>query len=96
VSYISPSRVLLERTLADVQNAVETAPNLSKVERQNMASAVRTVARLLNRPLEQIPAEPEVLARRLQEISPIANGLSKGHWANVKKLCASSSANGLI
>jgi integrase len=84
MSYISPSRVLLGRTLADVLAAVETASNLSKVDRQNMASAVRTVARLLHRPVEQIPAEPEVLARRLQEISPIANGLSKGHWANVR------------
>ena len=81
----APSRSLSEPTLADVLAAVE-ATDPPKTQRQNLASAVRTVARLLGRPPELIPADPQRLAQRLQEISPLAAGLSTGRWANVRSL----------
>ena len=81
----APSRTIVP-TLAEVLVAVATAPGLTKVERQDMASALRTAARALDRQLEQIPADPQLLARRLAEVSPVARGISKGRWANVRSL----------
>jgi hypothetical protein len=52
VSYTDHSRVPFGPTLADVLPAIETALTLSKVERLNMVSAVRTIARLLGRAAE--------------------------------------------
>ena len=45
----APSRSPSGPTLADVLVAVEAAAGLPKTQRQNLASAVRTVARLLDR-----------------------------------------------
>src|SRR5689334_13528818 len=81
----APSRTPTDPTLANVLAAIAAA-ELPKAQRQNLASAVRTVARLLDRPPELVPADPQRLAQRLQEISPVAAGLSKGRWANVRSL----------
>src|SRR5262245_48139100 len=81
----APSRTIVP-TLAEVLVAVATAPGLTKVERQDMASALRTAARALDRQLEQIPADPQLLARRLAEVSPVARRISRGRWANVRSL----------
>jgi hypothetical protein len=48
--------------------------------------AVRTVARALGRRLEEMPADPRLLANRLAEVAPVAMGLSPGRWANVISL----------
>ena len=72
-------------TLADVLAAVHSAP-LPDRRRQDLASAVRSVARALGRPPEQIPADPRLLARRLAEIAPQALGFSKPRWNNVRSL----------
>jgi hypothetical protein len=80
-----PSRAA-DPSLATILTAIAAAPGLTKVQRQDMASAVRTAARILGRPPEQIPADPPLLARRLAEVSPVACGLSKGRWANVRSL----------
>lgn len=79
-------------TLAEVLAAVAVATDLTKPERQDMMSAVRTAARMLGRPPEQIPADPSLLGRRLAEISPLAHGISKGRWANVRSLLLKSLA----
>src|SRR5262245_23783868 len=73
-------------SLATILAAVAVAPGLTKAQRQDMASAARTAARMLGRPPEQIPADPRLLARRLAEVSPIARGISKRRWANVRSL----------
>jgi len=54
--------------------------------RQELTSAVRTVARALGRRVEEVPADPRLLASRLSEVSEVAIGLSSGRWANVKSL----------
>src|SRR5690348_6937176 len=73
-------------TLAAVLEAVAAAPDLTPQRRQNMASAVRTVARLLGRTPESIPADPRQLARRLDSIAPEAAGISRARWNNVRSL----------
>ena len=80
------SRAPSDPTLADVLTAITTATDLPRARRQDMASAVRTVARALDRPPELIPADPPLLARRLAEVAPIAIGITKERWSNVRSL----------
>ena len=73
------------QTLADVLAAVDAA-GLAERRRQDMASAVRTVARLLGRAPEGIPADPRALGLRLKTVAPLAAGLSPGRWNNIRSL----------
>jgi integrase len=73
-------------TLAAVLEAIAAVPDLSPQRRQNMASAVRTVARMLDRTPEAIPANPQLLARRLDGIAPEAAGITRARWNNVRSL----------
>jgi integrase len=82
-----------ELTLADVLVAVEAA-NLTKRRRQEMASALRTIARALDRPLERIPADPRHLSARLKEIAPRAIGVLPRSWNNIR--CLAGKALGLV
>jgi len=72
-------------TLQDVLAAIATA-DIPEPKRQDLASAVRTVARALGRSPEEISAEPALLAKRLAEVAPVALGISAGRWANVRSL----------
>ena len=72
-------------TLADVIMAIGQA-DLPDRRRQELTSAVRTVARALGRRVEEVPADPRLLANRLSEVAEAAIGLSAGRWANVKSL----------
>jgi integrase len=80
------SRAAFGLTLADVLTAVGAAVELSTARRQDMASAVRTVARAFGRSPELVPADPALLGRRLAEIAPTAHGISERRWANVRSL----------
>jgi site-specific recombinase XerD len=73
-----------DSTLADVLLAIAAAPDLTQVQRQNMAWAVRLVARLIKRPPEQIPAEPRLLKRWIAELSPGTASISNRTWANAR------------
>ncbi len=57
-------------TLADVLAALSAAGDLNPRRRQDMASAVRTVARLLGEDAARLPANRRALARRLADIAP--------------------------
>jgi hypothetical protein len=57
-------------TLADVLAAVVVA-DLPTRRRQEMASAVRTIGRALERPLAELPAHPRLIGPRL-----------RGSWIN--------------
>jgi hypothetical protein len=72
-------------TLADVVAAIHQT-DLPDRRRQELISAVRTAARALGRRVEELPADPRLLANRLAEVASIAIGLSPGRWANVKSL----------
>ena len=85
----SPAHASLDVTLADVLAAVQTA-DLPARRRQEMVSALRTVARALGKPLSQIPTRPRVLADRLERITPDAIGISRRRWNNVRSLLQAS------
>jgi len=70
----------------DVLMLIDRSENLSVRRRQDLASAVRTVARVFGRDPAQIPCRSDVLARRLAEVPYLAHGLSKGRWANIRSL----------
>jgi len=87
MSTTPPSRgdILIVKTLADVIAGISRA-ELPDRRRQELKSAVHTVARTLGRRLEEVPADPRLLANRLAEVAPVAIGLSRGRWSNVKSL----------
>jgi integrase len=72
---------ITELTLADVLAVVQTS-NLP--QRQELASALRTVGRALDRPLERIQADPRHLAPRLKAVAPRAIGISARSWHNIR------------
>jgi hypothetical protein len=75
----------LTASLADLLTTLQ-ASNLPERRKQEIASAIRTVARALGRPPENIPAEARLLASRLKEVAPAAIGISRGRWNNVRAL----------
>jgi integrase len=72
-------------TLADVIVLISQAefPDRRKEE---LRSAVRTVARLLRTEPAAIAVDPAALRRRLEAIAPEAHGISRGCWTNVRSL----------
>src|SRR4051812_16832926 len=85
-----PSRTA-DTSLADVLAAVQFA-TLPARRRQEMMSALRTIGRVLDRPLERIPAHPRLMANRLDEVAPRAFGISPGRWNNVRSLARAALA----
>jgi integrase len=73
------------RSLADLL-ATLGASDLPERKRQELASAIRTIARALGRSLETIPADGRLLASRLKEVAPAAIGISSGRWNNIRSL----------
>ena len=82
---ISRTECALAANLADLLATLQ-ASNLPERRRQEIASAIRTAARALGRPPENIPAEARLLASRLKEVAPAAIGISRGRWNNVRAL----------
>jgi hypothetical protein len=93
MSYRSISRTecALAASLADLLATLQ-AGNLPERRKQEIASAIRTAARALGRPPENIPAEARLLASRLKEVAPAAIGISRGRWNNVRALLRSALA----
>jgi hypothetical protein len=59
---------------------------LPERQRQELSSAIRTVARVLGGEPANIVADPAALRRRLETIAPEAQGISRGRLANVRSL----------
>jgi integrase len=74
--------------------SVARAADIPERRRQEILAALRTVGRVLQRPLERIPADPRHLSAKLQDVAPRAIGLSPGRWANVRSLTRSALALG--
>jgi integrase len=79
----STSRV----TLADLILLISNA-DLPKAKKLDMASAVRAIGKALGADLADIPADPGLLRRRLDLISPEAIGYTPRRWANIRSLLA--------
>jgi integrase len=69
-----------------VIQAVLALNDVSLGRRQEMASAVRVMSRLLGLPAADIPADPQLLRGRVAEITAVGAGLSPARWRNVKSL----------
>src|SRR4051812_27829975 len=72
-------------SLADLLAILQTV-DLPQRQRQELSSAVRTVARALGRSPEEISTEPRLLSNRLRDVAPAALGISRGRWNNVNSL----------
>jgi hypothetical protein len=72
-------------SLADLL-AILQACDLPERKRQELGSAVRTVARALGRSPQDIAADPRLIADRLKVAAPAAIGVSRGRWNNVRSL----------
>lgn len=72
-------------TLAEVIMLI-SQEDLPGRRKEELRSAVRTVARLLGTEPAAIDADPAALRRRLETIAPEAHGMSRGRWANVRSL----------
>src|SRR5687767_6949358 len=72
-------------TFADLLEAVRAAPMANR-RRQDMASAINTVARVLGHSPAEIPVDLIALNRRLRHISARASGMSEARWHNVRSL----------
>jgi hypothetical protein len=77
-----PSRASLEDAISLISQS-----DFTDRQKQDLHSAVRTIARLLGAEPNAIPAQPAALRRRLEVIAAEAHGLSRGRWNNVRSLC---------
>ena len=82
---VSPAPTTPVTTLADALAALQTA-DLSSRRREEISSALRTIGRVLRRSPEDIPAHPRLLGPRLAQAAPIAAGISRRRWNNVRCL----------
>jgi integrase len=73
-------------TLAVVIARIAADETLTPQQRQDMTSALRTLAAALGRQPEELPAHPGDLSARLKGVSPAMAGVSTGRWRNVKSL----------
>jgi integrase len=73
-------------SLAALLDQIADDQELSPRERQDMSSALRTVARVLGRQPAEVPADPRFLRERLERYSPAMAGVSAGRWNNILSL----------
>ena len=78
---LSPSSTL---TLADVLAALPNVSSITPAQQQEMASAVRTIARLLGEDPTRIPANRRALTRRMASVAPVIHGITKPSWSNIR------------
>ena len=75
------SRATLSHVIALISHA-----EISDRQKQDLRSAVNTVAKLLGADPANIAADPAALRRRIEQIAPAAHGLSRGRWNNIRSL----------
>ena len=77
-------------TLDAVFKLVRDDPTLSSRKREDMACALRSLARAIGQPIETCPANPEYINKRLKAFKPMQAGFSTARWRNL--LCLSRAA----
>lgn len=80
------SASLTTPTLDAVVQAILAENDISLRRRQEMASAVRVMSRLLGQPAADVLADPQLLRGRIAQITAVGAGLSPARWRNVKSL----------
>jgi integrase len=92
MTIIKPSRSIYEGavsalpSLEHVFERLGTVEGLSARGRADCRSALRSLARIIDRSLREIPASPQYLRSRMDELAPARFGLSRGRWANLRSL----------
>jgi integrase len=81
---------LTASTLDAVIQAVVTRNDIDPHRRQEMASAVRVMSRILGLPATDILADPQLLRGRIAQITAVGAGLSPARLRNVKSLFSST------
>jgi hypothetical protein len=76
------------QSLACLLEAVSADPALSAPQRRDRASAIRTLAKALAMRPEDIPLNVKLIRRRMDEVEPVAVGISPARWKNVRALVA--------
>ena len=71
-------------TLADVLAALEVDTGLGANRRRDLRSALQCIARMTGKPLDRLPAELSLLRPMLNEIHPVAHGISPKTFANLR------------
>ena len=79
-------KMALGSTLAQVLDGILADPDLPARKQQETASALRTLAKALRKPLEMISANPVHLRQSLAEFTPAMTGMSPGRWKNIRSL----------
>ena len=72
------------RTLADVIVRLNANDHIDDVRRRDLISAVRRVAKWLDRPVDQVPVNIRSLARALDALHPRTIGVSAKTFANAR------------
>src|SRR5215472_2989623 len=85
VSTHTPSRAA-PTTLADVISHIGDQKAIPQQRRHDLASAVRTVAKLFGQPPGDIAADPAAIRQRLLPFTAASAGMSKGRWRNLRSL----------
>jgi integrase len=73
-------------TMAFVLAQIQADPTLTQRQSQETVSALRTMAKALGRPLEELPANPLYLWDKINKVLPVAAGLTEARWRNVRSL----------
>jgi integrase len=72
------------KTFADVITAVQDMDDLSQTRRRDLISALRSMARFIDKDVALIPANTEWLRQRLRQVHPRQLRVSDKHFQNVK------------
>ena len=74
------------RTLADLDILLRTMPEIEARDRQDMVSALATLARAASKPLCALPVQADALRPILKGLPAAMAGVSEGRWRNVRSL----------
>lgn len=77
---------LAARSLDQLCQAILAAPDLDPRKRQEVASALRALAKALRLPMASISTLPADLVRLLKDFTPALAGFSAGRWRNAVSL----------
>ncbi|MCV6826083.1 MULTISPECIES: tyrosine-type recombinase/integrase [Halocynthiibacter] len=77
-AFVKPGTPMLSDCLERLQQDAELSPTRAR----DLASGLRGIGKALNRPLNEIPADPMWLQPRLGRIEPAALSLSPKSWSN--------------
>jgi len=83
---VATKPALTPATLGDVVRALGCHPGVSASRRTQLEAGIRTFARLLDRPIQSIPALPHDLARLFASLSATTTGKSAKTLANTVSL----------